>query len=251
MIIVSDFDNTLYPHGDEKVFIKNLKSVTNFRKSPDNHFVLATGRSLSSIRRVFPEYKKYMDYIILDNGSMCLDAATDKPLFEYKISKEIAKKIMNLIDSMSIVSTAVYYFDFIEHRELSQDVTKLRFWTHDKMAASKIVNVVNQKYSEHARAYLATGVVPSTISWIDGQDFSAFVDIVPSEAGKENMIRKLQLQYYPHDNIIITVGDSYNDIDMLKQFDGYVVAGADVKAIEAVPKDHIIGSVDELIRRVS
>lgn len=251
MIIVSDFDKTLYPHDNKKAFIKNLKSVASFRQSPNHHFVLATGRSLSSIRRVFPEYKDYMDYIILDNGSMCLDTSTDKPLFEYKISKAIVKEIMNLIDSMNIVGAAVYYFDFIEHRELSQDVTKLRFWTHDKIAASKTVNVVNQKYSERARAYLATGVVPSTISWIDGQDSSAFVDIVPSEAGKENMIRKLQSQYYPHDNIIITVGDSYNDIDMLKQFDGYVVAGADVKAIEAVPKDHIVGSVDELIRRVS
>lgn len=82
MILVSDFDNTLYAHDDEAAFAKNLAAVRKFRERPGNEFVLASGRSLASLGRVLPDFANYMKYVILDNGAVCAEAATGKLLLE-------------------------------------------------------------------------------------------------------------------------------------------------------------------------
>ncbi len=71
MILVTDFDNTLYSHSDPQVLINNLQVAQSFRQA-GNKFVLATGRNASSLSRVLPDFNKYFDYIILDNGAVCL-----------------------------------------------------------------------------------------------------------------------------------------------------------------------------------
>ena len=101
MIIISDFDDTLCPHGDEVTFQENLQAVTRFRAQADNEFVLATGRSLSSLERTFPNFRNYMDFVILDNGSVCYETKNDNVLLEYTISKQVVSNIMKLISSLT------------------------------------------------------------------------------------------------------------------------------------------------------
>lgn len=251
MILVSDFDKTLYPHGNADLFHKNLSAVRKFRETAGHKFVLATGRSLSSILRIFPNYSGYMDYIILDNGSVCYDTVHQTTAFEYQLPLTIVQQIVTLIrDDAKIPGTFVYYSQLTEHEQLEHDCTKLRFWTNDRDRAAELTQQINLGFAASARAYLAIDVVPSSIAWIDELDYCAFIDIAPIQAGKENMIRELQHQFYPGDNNIITVGDSDNDIDMLRDFDGYAISGSDVAALNIVPQTHIVPNVATLIDRL-
>ncbi len=250
MILVSDFDKTLYPHGNDDLFRENLRAVQQFREDPEHKFILATGRSLSSILRVFPDYREYMDYIILDNGAVCYDARKGETAAEYTLAKKTAEKIVALIREAGAKGTFVYYSDLVEHENLENDCTKIRFWTDSDQKARKIVDQINLEFATAARAYLAQGVVPSSLAWIDDLEYSSFVDIAPIMAGKENMIRKLKEEFYPEETRIVTVGDSWNDVDMLKDFEGYAMAEADEDVRAAVAKDHTVASVADLIRRV-
>ena len=69
-ILFSDYDGTLYT-GEDSV-AKNIEAIKTFRAA-DHKFVIATGRSLESIQRIFAEHPIPYDYLILNNGSLVTD----------------------------------------------------------------------------------------------------------------------------------------------------------------------------------
>lgn len=79
---------------------------------------------------------------------------------------------------------------------------------------------------------------------------SSFLDVLPSGAGKDRMILQMQANFFPEQNRIVTVGDSYNDIDMLKAFEGYAVSDAVAEAKASVANGNVVSSVAELVERL-
>ena len=252
MILVSDFDKTLYPHGDDAAFQENLRAVKEFRNHSGNKFILATGRSLASLSRVLPNFSEYIDFLILDNGSICYNVEHHKIFFEYKIPKQLATEIVaRLTSSTSPMGDVriVYYYDSIEHAELEKSPTKIRCWTENEPASERLVAIMDRELGEQVKSYITSGKVVSTVPWIETEKFQSFFDIVPVEAGKESMIRRLQCEYYPGDDVV-TIGDDYNDIGMLQEFDGYAVANARLEVLEVVESDHVVPQVYDLISRL-
>ena len=64
------------------------------------------------------------------------------------------------------------------------------------------------------------------------------------------MIAQLLQDYYPGEKEIITVGDSYNDLGMIRRFDGYVMASARDDVRKEATKDHVISHVYDLINKL-
>lgn len=127
MILITDFDNTLYSHSDPQVLIDNLQVAQSFRQA-GNKFVLATGRNASSLSRVLPDFNKYFDYIILDNGAFCL-GQDNEIVFQYAIPEEIARSISRrVLGEYGDGVTFVYYHSAREWPTLDHDTTKIRCW---------------------------------------------------------------------------------------------------------------------------
>ena len=249
MILVTDFDNTLYSRSDSQVLVNNLQAAQSFRQA-GNKFVLATGRNVSSLGRVLPDFDKYFDYVILDNGAVCLNQ-NNEVVFQYTIPEEIARNISQMIsDEYGNEVAFVYYHSAKEWPTLDHDTTKLRCWTTNVNIGSNILEMVNQNYDRQVRSFLAKEASLSSVKWIDeGERFHSFVDIMSKEAGKENAIHRL-ISSFP-DETIITVGDDTNDVGMLTAFDGYAMQGSVQEVLEVIPSDHVVSSVAELIRLIS
>lgn len=251
MILVSDFDETLYTHNDPVQFQENLKAVKEWRKNPENKFVLATGRSLMSLQRVLPNYKDYLDYGLFDNGAVCVEMTTGKVTLKSILPRQTVQAIMAVVRQSPSLSkgTAVYYTAFEECPNLPDEVTKFRYWTYDNEIIKAVRDVILSEFAEEVKAFIATDVIPTSLPWLD-KNLKAFVDVAPIGAGKEMMITRLQQQYYPDDFRIVTVGDGDNDLAMLRKFDGWAVAQAQKEVLETVAPDHIVNNVAELISKL-
>lgn len=249
MILVTDFDNTLYSRSDPQVLMDNLQVAQIFRQA-GNKFILATGRNASSLGRVLPDFDEYFDYVILDNGAVCLNQSNEV-VFQYIIPEEIARNISQRISEEYGDEVAfVYYHSAKEWPTLDHDTTKLRCWTTNVDIGSDVLEMVNQNYNRQVRSFLAKEAFLSSVKWIDeGERFHSFVDIMSKEAGKENAIHRLAA-ILP-DETVIAIGDDTNDVGMLTAFDGYAMQDSVQEVLEVVPPDHIVASVAELIRSVS
>lgn len=253
MILFSDFDGTLHPRDDEsEIFHANLQMVQKFRAA-GNQFLLATGRSLSSVERVWPDYQDYLDGMLLDNGSVCIDSKNET-IFQYSMSKLLVDDIVafiNQIDPGSQRTQFVFYYDLSEHADADGAVTKIRCWISGGDFANAVFRAFKENFHHQTQAFLMECAFPPDHSWAGKvKGLTSFIEIVDKEAGKENGIRDYAKVYGVPSSEIATVGDDTNDIIMIQKFNGYVVRKPDSQILNLVPPDHIVNSVGELIQKL-
>ena len=249
MIVISDFDDTLCPRDNAELFQKNLIAIQEFRQA-GNQFCLATGRGHASLERIWPDYDKYLDYIILDNGAMCFNS-DGKAVFEYTIPEDLTLQLSQNIASKFVDEIAlVYYYNSREWPEIGKNITKVRCWTTSISVGDEVLNdILSKEYHGIIQAYLAKNIVMSSCDWIsEPEKYRAFVDIMSIQAGKENAINQL-LSILPQENVI-TIGDDTNDIGMLKEYDGYAVKTANPEVLSVISPNHIVDSVADLLYKL-
>ncbi len=248
MILVTDFDNTLYSHSDPHVLINNLQASEIFRQN-GNKFVLATGRNISSLNRVLPNFYKYFDYIILNNGAICLHQNRET-IFQYTIPANITQNISHdILQQFNDNATFVYYDGTKEWPVLDHGITKLRCWITNPQIGNEVLRLISQKYSNRVKSFLAKEAVMSSVNWINNAErYRSFVDIMSKDAGKENAIRRLVSKFPDED--VVTIGDDTNDIGMLTTFNGYAMQGSVPEVLKITPPGRIVSSVAELMQGI-
>lgn len=248
MIVFSDFDKTLHPDADEAEFARNLEKIREFRRK-GNLFCIATGRSQASLGRAWSDYEDYLDYGIFDNGAVCLDQFGEmvfQEMIALTVVEEIARKIA---DKFGEDVQLVFYRDAKEWREPGNDTTKVRCWTKDLAVSRAIHEKVSSEYSGEVKSFTARTAVMSSLGWIKNpEEYISFVDIMSVRAGKYNAVRRL-CEGYP-DEKIVTVGDDTNDLEMIREFDGYAMQNSMPEVLEAVKPGHVVGSVAELLEKL-
>lgn len=252
MILCSDFDGTLYPHDETEIFLTNLQKVQGFRAA-GNQFCLATGRSLSSLKRAWPTYQDYLDGMLLDNGSVCINS-NNEIIFQYNIPKTVVDNVItfiNQVDPDGSRTQFVFYYDLTEHANPNGAVTKVRCWISGEDFAKTVFSDFKKNFHHQTQAFLAEHAFPPNYSWASKvEGLTSFIDIVDKEAGKENGIRDYtKINNIPNSEII-TVGDDTNDAIMIQKFNGYVVRKPDSQILDLVSPDHIVNSVGELIQKL-
>lgn len=236
-LFVSDYDMTMYinEYIDDKVFeaIKKWKDRGNI-------FVIATGRNKFSIFEQIEKRDIYFDYLIVNNGALIFDKDR-KIIFRESIEENEAYKaieslykefggtveIANDEQLISVKSkdgkTTAYFEAFkigkiinIEEIYSIKNIMQINKWT-DNAENSKIVSdFVNNNFKE-VKAY---GNIRT-------------VDIVSKKVNKANAVEFLLKNKLKSADKILVAGDSNNDIDMIKKYDGYVQinAGEDIKSV--------------------
>ena len=80
-VLVVDYDRTLFINNND--MLNNIKAINNFR-SKGNIFVIATGRTYSSLKKEIDKHKIQYDYLILNHGALVIKN-DNTALFHYKI----------------------------------------------------------------------------------------------------------------------------------------------------------------------
>ena len=225
-LFVSDYDMTLYinEHIDEKVF----EAIKKWRDE-GNIFVIATGRNKFSIFEQIEKYNIGFDYLIANNGALIFDAESEA----YKVIKSVFDKFGAtveittdecIISVHSKLKNDILYSDAfkigkiidIEEIDSIKNIIQINKMTNDIEKTKTVADFINDNFKE----VVAYGNIRT-------------VDIVDKKVNKASGIAFLENKLKNKIEKIFTAGDSNNDIDMIKKYDGYVQinAGENIKKI--------------------
>lgn len=205
-IVVSDYDNTFYTN-DESIK-RNVSSVNNFMKN--NMFIIATGRSFDDFKKKEIIYGIPYNYLIINHGATVLK--NNKIIYNVFMDNSITDKLINDLR----IETAVKSFicSGLKTKKISKmkNLTKIQVRYGTQEDAKKTIEMLNKKYL-------------NKVKWFLGRNQKE-VEIVSKDVDKSKAIKFIANLEEVDKKDIYTIGDYYTDIEMIKNFNGFAMAGA-------------------------
>ena len=252
-IVASDYDGTL--RTEMYVDKKDIESIKRFRKE-GNMFGIVTGRSMESIKKEIEVNDIQFDFIVANNGGVIYDRNFQKLqclYMDFHKALDIITYIKSLDCASYVINDGYHRFKFAvdpsqedtkygnmpdnnAHEEDVLDngkIAQLVVSLNDGVLANEIAHYINTNFRGYAVAYVNVHCV----------------DIVPDGVSKAEGLYFIEQEYALDHDSIYTIGDSFNDLPMLKEFHGNAVAHA-LDVIQEVA-ENVYVSVGELIEEVS
>jgi Cof subfamily protein (haloacid dehalogenase superfamily) len=222
-IIASDFDGTFRRHGE--ISESDIEAVRKWQAA-GNLFGFSTGRGYSAIRNRAESLG--VDFIVCCGGGAVYSGKGDL-IWEKTYDREALEKILEIADRMNISHCTAYsgmdrwgVRDNFEKLPLTDDIKNIQvcsFASAEKETSRAFADEVNRLIPEYAKAHL------------NGRH----IDLVASGVTKSSGIRALMEAYGVKEEDVITVGDNYNDYDMIRDFHGVTVPNG-VDAIKEISR---------------
>lgn len=249
-ILFSDFDWTLCPHGDQEQFTKNLAAIEEWHNA-GNEMGVATGRNVVSLEGIFPNYRKYIDYAVLNDGSEIYNR--DKKVASIKLRRGLVQELKATIDSFSLTGemAIISYDDEEATQTIGKSANKIRLWFEDQDDCAYASRTLAEYYYERIKLLTYYKVKENfdtrAFSWVKPH-MCYFLEIIPHGVNKQSGINML-FDYNRHRDII-TVGDDMNDYEMISFFNGYAVRGGNPELLAHVSPQHVVDSLESLIHKL-
>lgn len=229
-LLISDYDQTFYLNDED---IENNKIYVNKFIDSGNLFVIATGRSYLDFHNKLDIYKFNYNYAILNHGATIIDK-NNKVLFNICISNEIISQIQNDLN----LSESINYFccSGIDSRVTFEhkDLTKINVKYNSKEYALDKANYINNKYGNFVKAYYVN---------------TNSVEIISNKTNKAEAIYWLiKLCNNVNKANTYVIGDSYSDIEMVQEFNGYCMEDSVSELKSIANKEY--NSVSNLIKEI-
>ena len=223
---VSDFDRTLYIDGC--ISPENLEAIREWQEA-GNLFIIATGRNETSIRGFLEKYSLKPDALILNNGALILDG-TGEELFCRTIDDAAAKEVLRFLHGLGEEGSGVSMRRakvnvlsgsgittqkpckeqvFIDQIDGLKEILQIHRRRQDKVWIRELCARLNARFpliSAYANVWNGDIVAK-------GVNKSAAVDLVSRHWGGFDEIR--------------VIGDSANDIQMIRDYGGAALRRAD------------------------
>ena len=239
-ILGCDYDGTLNYDGIDQA---KLDAIQRWRDA-GNKLGIVSGRGPTLMSAVEKEFHLALDFLVAFNGGIILDS-NQKEIFRARCtSVHLTALVQDLLDwncPFVHVNSDKYYLIqpegatlregglFLKDVSLPNLLHQVSVELPDTQTAANIIPLIEAKYGEALTPLLN----------------QRCIDIVPKGVGKAQGIYKIAEFYGVEWKDIITVGDNFNDIDMLKEFHSYAMENGvdEVKAIA----ERSTKSVTELI----
>ena len=230
-ILISDYDGTFYQNDlDIK---KNIDKVTEFR-TLGNLFVLATGRSYVDLKIMIDKYKIPYDYLILNHGALLLSKKLEI-LNVFTLDKELVGSVLEYANNNKDIYDVVLIDVFKKKVIDTSNAVKIMLKLYSYDNALDVKKYIDERYTNIKCYY-------------EKEDNHYLVEIVSSKASKSLMIEKILVREEIKKDNVFTIGDGVNDIDMIRNFNGYRVINS-CKELDAIT-NRVIDNVSDLIEKI-
>ncbi len=232
-ILVSDFDGTF--HLNDMDINQNIEKVKEFRKQ-GNLFIIATGRSYNEFKEALSKYPLEYDYVIINQGATIIDK--DNRFISNCIIKNWVKN--SILENLAPTNITNMYGCTILNSPvniLGRRLTKMHIEYSTIEEVKKVNTYINRKYKIFLKSY----VINTTKS----------VEIISSKCNKAKSVEKIAKVHKINKQDIYAIGDSYNDLDMIKKFNGYCVQNAkdELKQLSIAVLPSVSNLLDMLIEK--
>ncbi|MFC2113728.1 HAD-IIB family hydrolase [Bacteroidota bacterium] len=231
-VVITDLDGTLL--NSEKGI--SPKDIVTLELLGDQKYVriIATGRSLYSVRKVLPLYVP-VDYIIFSSGAGILDWQTNQVIQRKSLPEKDLKLTISVFDNQKTdysIQEEIpdnHYYTFVKYSDVNPD-----FDNRNKLYRDFAIQV-QPDHSHVNKACQLIGIVPGdsglmaykkvrdalprlsvirSTSPLDGQ--STWIEVFPKGVSKSNGVKWLLKNQKIHTRNIMAIGNDYNDIDLLR-----------------------------------
>lgn len=220
-LLVSDYDGTLNPYiGDIQ---SNLNEIKKFCDR-GNIFMISTGRSFESIKKEINKHNIKYDYLSCNDGSVLFDKY-DNLLYVQYLNIKLLNKLVEDINSIDIIKKYNKYgiYGKIENGDTVELELKVPF-----------LNIKPAIELLEEYPCFAHDIYPGRI-------------YIKKHGGKSKTINYLLKKHNIQD--VYTVGDSTNDIEMLREFKGFKMYTGTINLIKNDIKPII--SVKSLVKKIN
>lgn len=237
-MLVMDMDDTLL-RDDHTISEKNLEAI---RKAQEKgvKVVLASGRPTFAMKEYAKqlELDKFNSHILSYNGAVITDCKSDTSIFEKSLSKEMAHRLYDLSKEHNVDIHTYLNDDIIteksnQYTEVEANITGMKIRTIDDFKKAvkgnviKVLMLENPEYLKKVEEKLKIKVKDTMNMTISKPFFLEFMDKgIDKSTSLERLINKFGIKKEE----VIAMGDSYNDLGMIK------FAGLGV-CVENAPKD--------------
>lgn len=214
-LIASDIDRTLIKSSNSDVSDDTKSIIEKLRNN--NIFVIASGRPLNNIKRLF---KDYCDYIIGSNGAIVYDCKNDIIIYKDYINKNRVSDIVKIVgnnykkicfcneEGWNIKANYKYKLRYIEENiiddlNISFKVLKIEIYYDN-------IECLNQVYDELSRYN------DIDIFKVIKSDGTGYIEVINNGNDKYNAIKLLLEKENISNDYLITFGDNINDLSMIK-----------------------------------
>lgn len=230
--LISDYDGTFFI--DDESIKHNIEKVKEF-KNKGNIFAIATGRSFYDFTKKLEEFDIEYDYLIINHGATLLDKKHNL-IRNYPIDNKAKQDIKNeftLVDDQNI-----FVCKCLESRTSinQENITKIHIKCNNQAEQLKFNDILNNKYKKFVKSYLITGL-------------NNCIEIISSSTDKSVAIKEIAKIENIEENKIFTVGDSFNDLEMLEAFNGFCMKNSEELVKSRITKT--CKSVAEVIDKIT
>lgn len=237
-VIALDLDDTLLNY-EKKVSPKTKKILTELEKK-GNIIIVVSGRIFDTCYETVSKLD-FVRYMITDSGSIIYDKKENKIISKKELKKETIKKLLDLYnDDMEYVefSDEHYYYKYskekIEHYGLSKDIENIQEFIKNHHAFHSTIKLKNYDHNKQLMNIIENDLGLHTFEMKNNNSDIKWIEIVRKDVSKYQAIKTVAKKEKISINNIISFGDNYNDLDMLKKSKYGVAMG---NAIEEVKKE--------------
>lgn len=222
-MLVSDFDGTLYIN---KTINENDKKAL---KKIDV-FVLATGRTYEELNKV---NTLEPTYTITDQGAIIFKGK--KIISSTTINNQTKDAIISLAKKYTSKENITFSKGVKKKKNLStKDINKIKIKFDDKNLRNEVLEIITKNFK--VACYKTKSHDKSGL------------EIVENKVNKAKAIEIIaKIENIEKENIY-TIGDNYNDIEMINKYNGYIMKSAK-KEIKEMCKNEI-ESISKLIEKI-
>ncbi len=221
-LLVTDYDNTF--HINDSDMAENVTAAKEFMH--DNVFAIATGRNYTSFMKQKELYDIPYNYLITNNGATIIK--NNEIIYNEFLDDNIKNSILKEVDFDKLEK--IVCCGGKDDVTINDSVSKLYFKFYDYEEAKRIQGLIS-KYD--VNIFLYTDVLS--------------MDVVSKNVGKEKAIKYIADLENIED--VYVIGDSVNDYEMIKEYQGYcsVVAKEQIKEISKKQYSKVADLINEIM----
>ncbi|MBP1754770.1 MAG: HAD-superfamily hydrolase, subfamily [Firmicutes bacterium] len=252
-ILASDFDGTLTQQGT--VSDKDKAAIAAWRKA-GNLFGVNTGRGYYGIKAELGRHKVDYDFLLCNNGGLIYENETipiEQKTADGKVLPSLVSFILEtggfhaVIGRIEVDREVGYWISDNMDRKPAPEFTRILMSNLNELMYFTQLSTQYEK-EEQANEYT------QQINELFGNTVTAFqngvcIDIVPVGVNKATgLLRYMILKKVPKENVLV-IGDNFNDLDMILEFNGFSVNSGKPEVIIKSRKsfDNLAGLISEYI----
>ena len=221
-VLASDLDRTLLPNGEWPLEQNSIEEFNKLVKKNQVVLIYVTGRSLALAQQGIQEHNFIEPEIFITDVGAKIWKKQQNKWTEDKDWQEHIKKEHPCWNIEKIKEKIKQVPGVIRQEEKNNSLFKQSYYAQNKEQVEQVKELLKGEFDEHI------------IDSFDPTIQQELIDIMPKRLSKLSAIQFTQKKLRITNKDIIYCGDSGNDIEALKYYQGVLVRNADNQLLQAI-----------------